>query len=113
MACPYFYPVDQTTDGKQPARAPLGVTHTGRCEVGGAGDHEACNFGYARHRCEVFPEDASADAVRFTTIDGLIIFIVEKDYLPVRHGSVDMLEGALARQAEVFREWSTHQTPRN
>jgi hypothetical protein len=107
MACPYFYPVDKATDGKQPARAPLGIIYTGRCEAGGAADHEACNFGYARHSCEAFPEAAEADAVRFTTIDGATMFILEKDYLPVRHGSIDMLEGALARQAEVFRQWPT------
>jgi hypothetical protein len=109
MACPYFYPTEKATDGKQPARAPLGALYSGRCETGGAAEHEACNFGYARHSCDAFPETADADAVRFTTIDGATIFILEKDYVPVRHGQVDMLEGALARQAEVFREWMTTQ----
>jgi hypothetical protein len=113
MACPYFYPIDKASDGRQPARAPLGVMYTGRCEAGGAAEHEACNFGYARHSCAAFPEEADTDAVRFTTIGGAAVFILEKDYVPVRHGSIDMLEGALARQAEVFREWSTQQAPHN
>ena len=52
--------------------------------------------------CDVFPPDSEADAVRFTKLEGKTLFILEKDYIPVRHGSVDMLEGALARQAEVF-----------
>jgi hypothetical protein len=107
MACPYFYPIDKKIDGKQPARAPLGVMYSGRCEAGGVAEHEACNFGYARHCCEAFPEGTDADAVRFTTIDGATVFILEKDYLPIQHGSIDMLEGALARQAEVFRQWPT------
>lgn len=105
MACPYFYPISRNSDGKQPARAPLGVLYQGRCEAGGDARHEACNFGYARHTCDAFPANSEADAVRFTNLDGKILFILEKDYSPVRHGSVDMLEGALARQAEVFQQW--------
>ena len=105
MACPYFYPVSKVSDGKQPARAPLGVLYRGRCEAGGAAEHEACNFGYARDCCHAFPDNSEADAVRFTRIEGRTLFILEKDYVPVRHGSIDMLEGALARQAEVFQQW--------
>ena len=107
MACPYFYPVTKVGGGKQPARAPLGSLYCGRCEAGGRADHEACNFGYARHSCDAFPDSADADAVRFTALDGKTIFILEKDYAPVRYGSIDMLEGALARQAEVFQQWLT------
>jgi hypothetical protein len=73
--------------------------------LGGTADQEACNFGYARQCCEAFPKEAEVDAVRFTTLDGSVIFILERDYMPVRYGNADMLEGALARQAEVFRQW--------
>jgi hypothetical protein len=79
--------------------------YTGRCEVGGAGGTDACNFGYAAGRCEAFPHDALADAVRFTTVEGRTVYVLEKAYAPVRHGGVETLDGALARQAEVFAAW--------
>lgn len=105
MACPYFYPVAKADAARQPARAPLGVLYQGRCEMGGSAEHDACNFGYARHACEAFPHDAEADAVRFTTIEGRSVYILERDYLPIRHGSVSGLQGSLRRQAEVFCAW--------
>jgi hypothetical protein len=33
------------------------------------------------------------------------VYVLEKDYAPVRHGGVETLDGALARQAEVFAAW--------
>ena len=105
MACPYFYPVSKAEGVTQPARAPLGALYDGRCEMGGAAGSDACNFGYAAGRCDAFPIDAIADAVRFTTVQGRTIYVLEKDYSPLRHGGVESLDGNLARQAEVFASW--------
>jgi hypothetical protein len=106
MACPYFYPIRKAEDVPQPARAPLGEIYTGTCELGGAASQDACNFGYARHVCPAFPHNAEADAVRFTMIQGRTLYVLEKEYLPVRHGDAEALVGVLARQAEVFRAWA-------
>jgi hypothetical protein len=92
-------------DAKKPARAPLGLLYEGRCAVGGAQITEACNFGYAAGRCEVFPPDALADAVRFTVLQGRTMYVLEKDHSPVQYGDACELHGTLARQAEVFRSW--------
>ena len=105
MACPYFYPIAKADGVRQPARAPLGAIYVGRCDLVGPCDTDACNFGYAEGRCAVFPKDADADAVRFTVLHGRTMFVLEKDYSPVRYGDVNQLEGALARQAEVFQSW--------
>ncbi len=105
MACPYFYPLAEAVVERQPARVPLGVLYQGRCENGGSGQHEACNFGYGRHKCDAFPPDAEADAVRFTALNGKTIYILEQDHLPVRHGEVADLPEPMRRQAEVFQNW--------
>lgn len=108
MACPFFYPLTRAEAVKQPARVPLGVLHDGRCERGGAADKEICNFGYARSSCDAFPPDAEADAVRFTRLDNRTVYILEKDYQPVRFGECgELLEGAIRRQSEVFLQWLT------
>jgi hypothetical protein len=106
MACPYFFPTSKAEGARQPARAPLGVVYEGRCEVGGAVSLETCNFGYGRGICIAFPSDSVSDAVRFTRLGDRTIYILERDYLPVRHGDVNTLTGTLARQAEVFCEWA-------
>jgi hypothetical protein len=49
--------------------------------------------------------DAAADAVRFTTLQGRMMYVLEKNYFPVRHGDAGSLDGALARQAEMFALW--------
>ena len=72
----------------------------GRCRL------ETCNFGYGRGICDAFPADSVSDAVRFTRLGDRTIYILEREYLPVRHGDVDTLTGTLARQAEVFCEWA-------
>jgi hypothetical protein len=105
MACPYFYPVSKAEVEKQPARVPLGSLYQGTCEIGGTASSDACNFGYAAGRCDAFPQDAPADAVRFTTLQGRTIYVLEKDFSPVRYGDAATLDGALARQAEVFAAW--------
>jgi hypothetical protein len=92
-------------DAKQPARVPLGVLYDGRCEIGGRQQSDACNFGYAAGRCDAFPSDPVADAVRFTMLEGRTVYVLEKDHSPLRHGDAACLNGALARQAEVFTSW--------
>lgn len=105
MACPYFHPLSKAEVDRQPARVPLGVLYRGQCDVGGAADREICNFGYARRECEAFPPDGEADAVRFATLDGKLIYILEKNHSPIRYGDAGVLTGSLRRQAEVFAEW--------
>jgi len=105
MACPYFYPLAKAEVDRQPARSPLGVLYRGKCEMGGGADQEICNFGYARGECNAFPPNAEADAVRFAAIAGKLIFILEKNHSPIRHGDAGVLGGSLRRQAEVFQEW--------
>ena len=105
MACPYFYPLRKTEGERQPARVPLGVLYEGRCEIGGAAVSDACNFGYALGRCDTFPAGAEVDAVRFTKIQERTVYVLEKNYSPVKFGDVRSLDGALARQAEVFASW--------
>lgn len=111
MACPYFFPLSEAEGLKQPARSPLGVIYHGRCELGGSGAGDACNFGYAAGRCAVFPCDAEADAVRFTTLNGRTLYVLEKTFSPVRHGDIEELQGTLARQAEVFGQWASRLAP--
>jgi hypothetical protein len=67
---------------------------------------EICNTGYARGRCDRFPTDAEADAVRFSSNrDGTLVYILEKDHAPVRHGRVnDLLERHLLEQARAFAD---------
>ncbi|MDZ4799007.1 MAG: hypothetical protein SGI92_12650 [Bryobacteraceae bacterium] len=117
MACPWFEPVSValTLDRPQPARAPLGKVFEGLCHADAskpvAADpamlFEACNFGYGRSTCPRFPANGDGDAVRFTELDGRLIWVIEKDCAPVRHGVVDRgsaTGGVLARQAEAFRK---------
>jgi hypothetical protein len=75
-----------------------------------------CNFGYGRNLCPRFPEYSPFDAVRFSVTqddaEGLrIVFVLERDHSPLRHGVVQYRDGCLAgelpdecaeRQAEVF-----------
>jgi len=50
-----------------------------------------CNFGYARGRCCWFPEQAGADAHRFSAWQEeggalRVVWIVEREFEPVAHG---------------------------
>jgi hypothetical protein len=55
---------------------------------------ELCNWGYARGRCDRFPPDAPADAVRFSIAaedqrSVRLIYVLERDHAPVEHGEIE------------------------
>jgi hypothetical protein len=115
MSCPFFYPQAQSPADSVsiPARIPLGLLYQGTCHAdpatertppdGAAGD--SCNFGYGHGSCANFPGDAEADAVRFSlSSTGELVWILEKDCAPVRHGHMDDAGKIVRRQAEVFLE---------
>ena len=130
MPCPFFLPCRCLDPGAwvHPPRLPLGDPHAGACHAGPALPHEPpeahqrelCNYGYARYRCSHFPDDAAADAVRFSIASEAggrleLIYVIEKDHAPVEHGRLIRLieEGRweslhtselLARQAQAFVE---------
>ena len=122
VACPFFKPVFRPVTPMEwgSVRAPLGGVFEGECEMErGAGEPRLCNFGYARGLCASFPENAVADAVRFSvsgSSDGVVkvVWILEKDHAPVEHGAleyrestgefVEAPEGVLGAQARVFVE---------
>jgi hypothetical protein len=116
MACPFFKPLRRLDSGGwSPApRLPLGDAWAGECTVDGTGQppetiqRDICNSGYARGRCDRFPNDATADAVRFSiTPAGRLIYILEKDHAPVEHGEMDVAcdpREPLASQARAFVE---------
>ena|SRR5436190_1691281 len=100
MACPYFYPVARLEEATWavPPRLPLGDAYTGECRYGPIAIEPedsllrtSCNSGYARGKCDRFPDDARADAVRFNIAsdsDDVIRlqYIFEKGCWPLDHG---------------------------
>ena len=114
MACPWFNPVREVdfVARPRPARAPLGTVFEGTCEARPDAPfrpsddllYGECNFGYGRHSCPAFPADSEADAVRFTAAGDRRVWILERDYAPVRHGSFDapFPSPLLERQAAAF-----------
>jgi hypothetical protein len=123
VACPFFYPAEPFPgDGQiRQGRFPLGAAHKGICRAMPdevfEPDEEMlrsfCNFGYGRGACARFPSSSDADAVRFSLVSQpdettRIVFVFERDFGPVRHGTLDCSAGeqsagdCLARQAEVF-----------
>jgi hypothetical protein len=114
LACPYFKPLRRLDAGAwDPApRLPLGDAWAGACTVGSAWEpaepmqRETCNCGYVRGRCAHFPDDAGADAVRFSMAGERLIYILEKDHAPLEHGEVEATEmrEPLASLARAFRE---------
>jgi hypothetical protein len=55
---------------------------------------ELCNCGYARGRCDRFPGNSAADAVRFSVTDDsptrlLVVYVVEKDHAPAEFGTLE------------------------
>lgn len=117
MACPFFRPLRPLEWST--GRAPLGAIFEGECERHGTAEPRYCNFGYARGLCAEFPDESTADAVRFSVsgnVDGVvkIVWIFEKDHAPIEHGLLEYTKstgvfvvepaGVLAIQARVFVE---------
>ena len=91
----------------------MGEAWSGVCRAGGEPSaeqqFELCNRGYARGRCESFPNSCLADAVRFsiTCEEPLrLIYILEKNHAPLEHGELDTpiqaTNETLAVQARAF-----------
>ena len=125
MPCPYFIPSAQLVWPNAP-KLPLGDAYTGRCQADAARPVEPglavlrdlCNLGYARGRCERFPQGDGPDAVRFAVAqhNGGVIriqWVREKDHHPLDHGPLDYSmadrsftgshpNSAILRQAEAY-----------
>lgn len=105
MPCPYFYPTTRLEDiaWATAPRLPLGGAYRGECRATDAvfqpdetRTRESCNVGYARGRCDRFPEEARADAVRFHVAEDSgerirVQYIFERDCWPGEHGVLDYL----------------------
>lgn len=104
MACPYFCPTfpEAAATGAETAMLPLGDAFAGTCrslpvqpwQPDPAMARPLCNLGYARGRCDRFPDDAGPDAVRFTVRrdEGAILhlyYVLERDHHPYAHGPLD------------------------
>ena len=118
----------ETSGWVRPPRFPLGGLFGGAChahpdevvEPPETQQRELCNCGYARGRCDRFPGDGSADAVRFSVTDETegrvaVLYVLEKDHAPVEHGTLEYsiddaslmqsrLGDILAQQARTFIE---------
>jgi len=101
VACPFFMPVTRLDQNEwiHAPRLPLGDPFNGVCHARPAEPFEPpdsslddlCNCGYARGRCDRFPAESTADAVRFsvTSVDAdsiRLVYILEKGHAPVEHG---------------------------
>jgi hypothetical protein len=130
VACPFFAPSRRlgTTGWIRPPRFPLGDSFAGACHAQPADIveppesrlRELCNCGYARDRCDRFPGNSAADAVRFSVTDDAptrlsVVYVVEKDHAPVEFGTLEYLiadarlnkapiSDILAHQARAFLE---------
>ena len=95
-------------------RVPLGDAYRGSCHSNPseayvpaeARQHELCNFGYARGRCERF--HGEVDAVRFSIAEDQLIWVLEREHSPVEHGVLALDQPArnavLTAQARAFVE---------
>jgi len=121
MACPYFRPSRRLDSGgwDPPPRLPLGDAWAGACTAGCPWEppesiqREFCNTGYARGRCDHFPESEAADAVRFSIMPASqrLIYILERDHAPIEHGEINAMTDTrepLASLARAF--WESHRT---
>ena len=111
LPCPFFLP---ETPVHAEGRMPLGDEYRGSCHSNPsepfvpeeARQHELCNFGYARGRCQRFHGDV--DAVRFSIAEDRLIWVLERDHAPIEHGLLAFDQPArddvLAAQAGVFVE---------
>jgi hypothetical protein len=111
VACPFFKPLGPLEQGpwERPPRLPLGDPYYGDCLANPSdpfaatesSQRELCNCGYARGRCEHFPDNSAGDAVRFSISDDArgrlqMVYVIEKDHVPIEHGP---LEYAIERAA--------------
>jgi hypothetical protein len=89
-------------------RLPLGDPYLGTCHArpGEASQpseteqRELCNYGYARGRCDRFPEEC-ADAVRFSVsgeTEGRVqlVWILEKSHAPAEFGTLEYAAGRIS-----------------
>jgi hypothetical protein len=129
VACPFFAPSRrlEIAGWVRPPRFPLGGTFGGACHASPADvieppeaqQRELCNCGYARGRCDRFPGEGAADAVRFSVTEDTakrlrVIYVIEKDHAPDRFGTLEYsiddgrLDGPigdiLAQQVRAFLE---------
>jgi hypothetical protein len=130
VACPFFAPSRrlEIAGWVRPPRLPLGDPFGGAChaqpaeivEPPEARQRELCNCGYARGRCDRFPGDGAADAVRFSVTDDtptrlLVVYVVEKDHAPAEFGTLEYavddaslngpaISDVLVQQARAFLE---------
>src|SRR4051812_21488993 len=122
VACPLFEPLSKadSTDRPAPARSPLGAVFNGLCHASEPPlvpdtplIWDSCNFGYGRDRCPHFPSATEADTVRFSEHKGRLLWILEKDYQPLRHGcdSDGSAGDIVACQAQAFRSACLGQKP--
>jgi hypothetical protein len=128
VACPFFKPLRLLDSGpwERPPRLPLGDAYYGGClanpsDIFAAGEtaqRELCNSGYARGRCEHFPDDSAGDAVRFSISDDMggrlqMVYVIEKNHVPVEYGPLEyeieesvfverQMSAALSTQASAF-----------
>jgi hypothetical protein len=112
VACPFFLPSRRVDPGEwlHAPRLTLIDEYRGTCQAGerfepsASAQREICNCGYARGRCDRFPEGA-ADAIRFSMLeDGRIIYIFERDHHPEHHGIAAEMDGILGAQMRAFAE---------
>lgn len=124
MACPFFVPVEPLGRDHwlHAPRFPLGEAYRGVCQARAepftppeSSLEDVCNCGYARGRCDRFPQDA-ADAVRFSVIAEneehiRVVYVLERDHAPESHGVVEYSKataeivgaaGRLEAQARAF-----------
>jgi hypothetical protein len=100
VACPFFEPRQKRETGPwtHAPRLPLGAEFSGVCRSRPGEPHappeehqrDLCNCGYARGRCSDFPADTEPDAVRFSWNAHLLVYILEKDHAPLRHGVLEV-----------------------
>ena len=103
MACPFFVPSRrlEISGWVRPPRFPLGDPFGGSChavpadiiEPPEARQRELCNCGYPRGRCDRFPGDSLADAVRFSVTDDTpgtvsMVYVIETNHAPIEYGTL-------------------------
>ncbi len=112
MPCPFFLPlrrVDESGRWEHAPRLPLIDLYFGVCrarpgeviEAEESVQRDLCNCGYARGRCDRFPGDAAADAVRFSVVAEAenslrVMQILEREHVPVEHRELEYMVASAA-----------------